>query len=108
MLSLRAANARIRSASRCPAFREHDQGVLTLTEGFSDEREVKEGYIHHIEFVKAGEDPAKVYEPAEEPFDLIASSVHEPVVFPRRDAIALGRTGMNPRSLANWRVLSPS
>ena len=31
---------------------------LTLSEGFDDEREVDEGGKHHVELVKAGEDPS--------------------------------------------------
>ena len=45
---------------------------------------------HDIEFLEPREDTAKPFEPTEQPFDLIAPLVDDPVVLPRRDAILLG------------------
>ena len=49
------------------------------------------GHEHDIEFLESREDTAKPFEPTEQPFDLIAPLVHDPVVLPRRDPILLGR-----------------
>lgn len=49
--------------------------MLTLPQGLDDEREAQECHEHDIEFVEATEDPAKTFEPAEQPLDFIATPI---------------------------------
>lgn len=63
-------------------------GRVNTTHRFEDQCEMDEGYEHNVELVEAGEDAPKSLEPAEQPLDFIASSVHEAVVLPWLSAIA--------------------
>ena len=65
--------------------------MFTLTKRFDDEGEVEEAEEEDIELLEAGEDSAEALEPAEEQLDLIALLVEGTVVFPRLDAVGLGR-----------------
>jgi len=56
-----------------------------------DEREDDESEEHDVEFFEAREHPAEALEPPEQAFDLVASPVQFPVVFPGSGAVALGR-----------------
>lgn len=69
--------------------------VHTNAQSIGDECEVDESHEHDIELLEPREDPAKAFESAEQPLDLIAPLVHGSVVFPRRDAILLGRNDRN-------------
>ena len=69
-------------------------GVLDAV--FDDESEVKEGEEHDVEFIETGEDTPKTLESAEEPLDFVPAAVENAVVFPRLQAVALGRHDGNP------------
>ena len=64
--------------------------MFTLTQRFDDEGEVEEAEEEDIEFLEAGEDSAKAFEPSEEPLDLVALFVECAVVLPRFNAVGLG------------------
>ena len=57
---------------------------------------MKEGEEHDVEFIETGEDTPKTLESAEEPLDFVPAAVEHAVVFPRLQAVALGRHDGNP------------
>ena len=69
--------------------------MLTLSQGLH-ESEVEESEKHDVELVEAREDAAESLESAEESLDLVAAAIKHAVVFPRLQAVALGRHDGNP------------
>ena len=61
-------------------------GLLTLAQCFHDENEAQERHKHDIELVEATEDAPEALEPAEQPLDLVATSVPGLAVRPGIDA----------------------
>ena len=52
---------------------------------------MEEGEKDHVEFVEAGEDTTKPFQPAEQSLDFVASAVHGLVLLPRLQAVRSGR-----------------
>ena len=80
-------------------------------ESFDDEGEREKAEEESVEFLEAREDAAETFEPAEEPFDLVAFLVNGVIVIPGMQPVGFGRdrtTGIIPRSSTSWRVSLPS
>jgi hypothetical protein len=59
----------------------------------NDEGEVDERREDDIELLEAGEDAAEPFQATEQPLDLVATAVQDPVVAPGLDPPASGRSG---------------
>jgi hypothetical protein len=66
---------------------EHVHTISTL----DDQGEVYKGKKHQAKFIEPSEESAKPLESAKKTLDLVAATVHLPIVGPSIDAISLGR-----------------
>ena len=65
--------------------------MLTLPQALDDQRKIDERDEHDIEFFKPREEAPESLEPAEQPFDLIATLIQGAIICPWRESIVLGR-----------------